>query len=477
MKRILTLAAVLMLVFTLSACQLFVHDYTEDVLEYALIATDGSELAILEEYPNLEYVDLRGSTCYEEILNYSSSHPDVKVRFSIDLGQKPFNQDVTEVKLSGSDADFESMLSNLKYFRLLKSVHIDQISLTKDQMDRLRAAYPQINFTYTVKLGGESYDAGTTELNLSALSSEEVELACSALGHLTGLTHVDLVDASGKSNLSVADCSALMKAYPQISFNYQFTLFGQVLSPQSESIVYKDKKIGNDGLANIREALSIMPNCSYICLDNCGIDNEAMNQFRADFPDKTVVWRVFVDKYSVLTDTEVILMKATVSDSEAVPLKYCTNVKYLDMAGCKIRDFSFLSAMPKLECAVLQQTSISDLSVLQNCQSLTWLDLAGCTALKDVSPLSGSANLKYLNLSATKVKDLTPLNDVSLERFKCAKCIFNATELRNFESRHPNCVTTDTGNIIGLGWRYNDTSQREPFEYYAKMKEIFGYAK
>ena len=49
MKRILALAALLTLILTLSACQLFVHDYTEDVTEYALIASDGSELSVLEQ--------------------------------------------------------------------------------------------------------------------------------------------------------------------------------------------------------------------------------------------------------------------------------------------------------------------------------------------------------------------------------------------------------------------------------------------
>lgn len=477
MKRILTLAILLTLILTLSACQLFVHDYTKDVTEYALIATDGSDLAVLEQYPNLEYVDLRGSTCYEEILDYASNHADVKVRFSIDLGQQPFNQDVTEVKLVGSDAGFEDMLNNLKYFRSLKSVHIDQIVITKDQMDQLKVAYPQIDFTYTVMLGDESYDANMTELDLSHLGSEDVGLACSALEHFTNLTHVNLVDESGKSNFSVEDCSTLMKAYPEISFNYQFTLLGQTLSTETESLIYKDTKIGSDGLVKVKEALSIMPNCTYICLDNCGIDNDSMNQFRADLPEKTVVWRVFVDRYSVMTDAEVVLMKATVTDSEAEPLKYCTNVKYLDMSWCNIRDFSFLTSMDNLECVVLQQTNISDLSVLQNCQNLTWLDLAGCTALKDVSPLSSTANLKYLNLSATKVKDLSPLSNVSLERFKCVKCTFTPAELRNFESKHANCLTTNTGNMTGLGWRYNDASQREPFEYYAKMIEVFGYTK
>lgn len=477
MKRILTLIAIAIMLLSLSACQLIAHDYKDDVLEYALIATDSSDLTILDQYPNLQYVDLRGSTCYEAILDYSASHPDIKVRFSIELGQLLFNQDVSEVTISGSDATFEELKDNLKFFRFLKSVHIDQINISKAQLEELQAAYPQISFTYTVQIGGQAFDASVTEVNLSQCTSADIELALTALEFLPNLNSVDLMSTSGENKLTSSDAYKLMQAYPNLSFHYQYRLFGQTVSTETEKLVYKDVSIGNSGLDQIREALGIMRNCSYISIDNCRIDDEAMDKFRIEFPEKTIVWRVFVDKYSIMTDEEVVLMQDSVNDSEAEPLKYCTNVKYLDMTGCKVRNFSFLSSMPNLECVVLQQTRISDLSVLQNCKNLTWLDLAGCTSLKDVSPLSDVSSLKYLNLSATKVKDLSPLKQVPLERFKCAKCSFSEAELRNFESRHPKCVTTDTGNISGKGWRFNDASQREPFAYYAEMVKIFGYEK
>ena len=477
MKRILSLTAILLMVLGLSACQLYNHDYKEDVLEYAMIVTDGSELSILDQYPNLEYVDLRGSTCYEEILDYSASHPTVKVRFSIELGQQPINQDATEIRLYGYDATFEDLKNNLKFFRFLNSVHIDQISITKEQLDELKSTYPQIDFTYTVKLGKDVHDATVKELNISEISSKEVELALTVLEHLPDLTRVDLVNAGGESNLSVNDCKALMEAYPHISFHYQFSLFGQTLSTKTESVTYKDVMIGNGGLEDLRMALAVMPNCKYMCLDNCNIDNESLDKFRADFPDKSIVWRVFIDKHSVLTDAEVISLSGVVRDSDAEPLKYCTNVKYLDMTGCKIRDFAFLAGMTKLECAVLQQTHISDLSVLSNCSNLVWLDLVNCTSLKDVTPLANVASLKYLNLSLTKVKELSPLDQIPLERFKCVKGAVSDAELDTFRSKHPQCLTSKTGSSVGKGWRYNDGAQREPFEYYTKMIEVFGYDK
>ena len=477
MKRILTLTVVAMIVLTLSACKLFNYDSNETVLEYALIATEKSDLAVLDQYPNLEYVDLRGSTYYEDILDYADTHPNVKVRFSIDLGQLYFNHDVTEIQLRGSEVVFEELLQNLKFFHSLKAVHIDQISITKAQFDELKAAYPKINFTCTVKIGNKYYDASLTELNLSEITSKDVEHALIALEFLPNLSSVELMSPSGTSQLTFSDVEKLIQAYPNLSFNYQFKLFGQNLSTKTESLTFKDMPIGNGGLNQIRDALTVMPNCTYVCLDDCNTDNDAMAKLRAEFPDVSIVWRVYVDKFSVLTDTEVILMQYSVNTAEAQPLQYCTNVKYLDMTGCKIRNFDFLANMPKLECAVLQQTYFSDSSVLQNAQNLTWLNLANCSALRDISSFSALTNLKYLNLSATKVKDISPLDQLPLERFKCVKTSIREDDFRDFKAKHPDCLASDMGSAIGKGWRYDDGAQKVPFAYYQQMIKIFGYEK
>ena len=477
MKRILSLTAVVMIVLTFSACKLYNIEGSETVSEYALIATDGSDLAILDQYPNLEYVDLRGSSCYEDILDYSASHPNVKVRFSIALGELIFNHDVTEMKLPGSDVTFMNLMENLKYFRSLNTVHIDQISFSKTQLDELKKTYPQINLTYTVKIGSTSHDSTLTELNLSAITSEHVDEAIAAFELMPDLATVDFGGSPGKSALSFADVEKIMEAHPDLSYRYQFKLFGKNLSQETKSLTYSRTNIGNNGLNQIREALALMPDCTYICLDDCNIDDETMAKFREEFPDVNIVWRVFIDKYSVLTDAEVILMQNTVDDTEARPLQYCTNVKYLDLTGCKIRNFDFLINMPNLECAVLQLTHFSDSSVLQNAKNLTWLNLANCSSLRDASALSNLTNLKYLNLSATKIRDISPLDILPLERFKCAKSSISDEEFSNFQSKHPNCLATDTGSVVGKGWRYDDAAQKQPCAYYAEMMKIFGYEK
>lgn len=477
MKRILSLIVLVAIVFTFSGCRLFNRDGKESVREYALVATDPQQLSVLDDYPNLQYVDFRGSTCVDAVLDYAEAHPDVDVRFSIALGQQYVNQDVTMIRLQGDEADFNDLMTNLKLLRRATSVHIDRIGFTKAQLDQLKAAYPQIAFTYSVTLGDETFDTTATQVNISRIGSEEVATALSALGQLPNLTQVDLVDADGKTTLTAADCKVLMDAYPQILFNCQFNLLGQTLDQDTTSVTYQDVRIDEEGLEQIGQALDLLPGCTYVCFDNCGIDYAVLDQFRSEHPDITVAWRVFVGEYSVLTDTEVILMQNIASDSDTDPLKYCTNVKYLDVTGCKNRDFDFLESMPNLECAILSKTFISDLSVLSGCSNLTWLELMNCTALKDVTPLSGLSNLKYLNLSLTKVRELSPLDNAPMERLKCVKSSISDDELDEFTAKHPGCMVSGKGSAVGMGWRYDDGSQRVPFAYYSKLMEIFGYDK
>jgi len=476
MKRILTLTVLLMLILTLPACQLYSHDYREDVLEYALIAEDG-DLSVLDQYPNLQYVDLRGSTCYDEILAYTRSHPDVKVRFSIELGDRRFNQDETDITLNCYDTEFDILMENLKYLPDLVHVHLEQITFTAEQLTELKSAYPAVDFTYTVKLGDKRYEHNVSELDLSHLTSAEVESAVSALSLLPELRNVSLVNASGDSRLSVSDARTLIEAHPDINFSYEFRLFGQTVSTQTQQLIFEGVSIGDSGLEQIREALTILPNCTYIKIDNCGISDALMGQFRSDNPGIKIVWRISADKYSMLTDEEVLYMPNSLEDGDLSPLKYCSEVKYLDMTNCKITNIDFVSGMPNLECAIFTLSRIDDISPVTNCPNLTWLELANCSSVKDISCLSAMSNLKYLNLSGTKVKDISALNNLPLERFKCAKSSISKDVLEAFSAKHPGCMVSSKGLATGHGWRYDDTASSVPCDYYAKLMKIFGYKK
>lgn len=475
MKRILTLTLLMtLLAFSLSACRLQAPDYRDEVLEYAMIAESG-DLSVLEQYPNLEYVDLRGSVCYDEILAYAESHPDVTVRYNVSLGEKRFNQDTVDLTLNYYETDYDLLLQNLKYLPSLQSVHLNQATFTKEQLDALVGTYPDISFTYTVEVCGQRYDHTATELDLGHMTSADIESAINAFSLLPNITYVDLANSIGESNLTLADAKTLIETFPKIRFRYEFDLFGQTISTLTEELVFDTVDIGNEGVEKIREVLDILKHCTYVKLDGCGIGNEIMAQLRSDYPDINVVWRVFAGKFSILTDEQMLRMPNSLTDKDAAGLIYCNEIKYLDVSSSKITNIDFASHMPNLECAVFTLTKIKDLSPLANCPNLIWLELSGCYGLKDISPISGLRNLKYLNVSNTKVNDLTVLDEVPLERFVCVRSSVKADVLEAFTEKHPNCLAVSTGSALGYGWRYNDKKQTEPFSYYTHMREVFRY--
>lgn len=478
MRRLL---AILLLAAVLTLCtgcsvyeEVFSDNYKDLVTEYAMI-TDSGDLSVLDSYPNLSYVDLRGSTCYDQILAYAEENPHITVRYNVALNEKRFNQDVTEISLNGYEIDFENLMDNLKYLPDVKSVFIDQIEFTLDQIHQLKAAYPQIQFTYTVEICGRRLEHDAETLDLSYLTPADVEDATLALPYFESLNYVELMNAAETSLLTDQDILALQTALPEIQFHYAFNLFGQTVSTTDTRLEYDSVKIGNEGVEKIRQALNILPDCTYAKFDTCNIDNEVIAQLRDDYPEVKIVWRLDLDKYSILTDEEMVRMTFSLTQRNADLLKYCTDVKYLDVTSSKLTNIDFVGYMPKLEAGIFTLVGVDDLSPLANCTNLTWLELSSCGGVKDLSSLSGLKNLKYLNISHTKVTDLTPLDQLPLERFNCVKSSVKQDMLDHFVAKHPNCLTTQKGSALGSGWRYEDKEQTVPFSYYAQLRKIFRY--
>lgn len=474
MKRLLTLLIMTAVMVLCSACHNFNHDYREDVQEFALI-TETGDLSALDEYPNLQYVDLRGSTCYDEILEYAASHPQMTVRYNVQLGQARVNQDVSELSLYDYEYDFDLLLKNLKYLPDLQKVSLKQTTLTADELALLQNTYPNVSFDATVELRSIEIPHTETALDLSHLTADDVQAAVEALKRLPDLQEIELMNSFGNSNLSLTDVKPLVDAVPNVKIHYEFDLFGQRVSIGQEQLIFDDVKISNDGVPKLRNALNVMTKCTYAKFDSCEIDDEIMAQLRSDYPEKKIVWRVFIGKYNLLTDEEMVRMNANLTDQNTVPLKYCNDVKYIDISSNKnLTDFSFLASMPKLEAVSLTLTKINNLSCLSECKNLVWLELTSCSRITDLSPLSGLNNLKYLNVAATKVTDLTALDNLALERFACARSTVDKDALAHFEAKHPDCLAVSTGNTRGYGWRYDDTNGTlNP--YYRQLREIFRY--
>lgn len=452
----------------------------EAVEDLTIVVTE-EDIAQLEDYPNLKRLDLSGSTCYDQILVYMAIHPEVAVTYTVPLGETTVCNTDSEIALPANTYDYSTLANNLPYLPELVTLHLPKTSLLFYEMTALMEAFPALEIDYTVDLLGTEYPKDTKELNLSFLSPAQVEEAAVPLALLFQLEYVELMTSGNQSKLDKADVKVLVDAAPHANFHYVFTFYGKTLSTTDERVEFRNYNIGDRGETELRAVLDIMTGCTYFKLDNCKISNTILDTIRDDYRDKgiKIVWRVYFGqygKYNALTDTEKIRAVYNVSDKDCHDLRYCEDVKYIDMGhNDYLTDWSFLGHMPNLEILIASGCGVKSLEGIENCKKLEFLELAYCSYLKDISPLRGCESLKYLNLSYTGVSDLMPLDGLPLERFVCLKARVAPAEQEIFMAIHPDCWTRFLGSQpYGIGWRYDDNGMTYS-EIYRKIRDIFGY--
>lgn len=447
----------------------------EGVENLTTIVTE-KDIHLLDKYPDLKEVDLSGSECYSAILVYIQTHPDIQVTYTVDFGGAVGDNRTEALELEG--IVFDKLLENLKFLPGVQSLHLPKTHLTREEMDTLKEAYPEIEITYTVDILGREMTVDTETIDLAGMTSEQITQMVPALMLLPNLTNVELMDASGACALSRADVKQLVDVAPGVSFHYVFELFGQTISTTDEKVRFNNLRLKESDEPALREALAIMTGCEKFVLNRCGLSNEKMAEIRDDYTNTELIWDVYFGKdgrYGYFTNTDTVRAVYNVTDSTCYNLRYLRHVKYIDMGhNDTLTDVSWTAFMPDLEILILSGASMTSLEGLGSCKKLEWLELANCYKLNDLSALSGCEGLKYLNICYTKVSDLQPLDGCPMELLFCKQTKVDAEEQQTFREIHPECQATFTGKdpYAGPGWRYIDNGHTFS-EPYKKIRKVF----
>lgn len=433
-------------------------------------------------FPNLKKVDARQCDNYLMLERLQQQLPDLDVNYSVSLGAASFAPDTTKLALGPEDFDLETLTQNLPHLPQLTSVTLCRTELTLEQIEQLRGSFPNITFQYQVELLGQIYKEDTAELDLSAMTSEQVDEVVKRLPMLPALEKIVLSDAEGNSQLSKEDVMTLQQAAPNVVIDYSFDFFGTKLSTADEEVHIKNVKIGDEGEAEVRAALDLLPNCKRFVLENCQISNEVMAKLRDDYRDRTkVVWRVSIGNGATsMTDAQIFRSTYYLTDSNCANLTYLEDVRFMDIGHNEyLKDSSFISGMKSLEYVIISGSMISDLKPFANCKNLKVLEAAFCEYIYSAEGLEQCENLERLNISYTHITDLSPLDNLNLVNL-CAmyegKSRVPQEEQERFQALKPDCKMTFVGSQpYGTAWRYVEDNQFE--DWYATIRRVFRYDK
>ena len=455
---------------------------SSDSEELTIAALSKEDIELLAAYfPNLKRVDATQCGDYAMLETLQQRLPEVEVIYEVTLGGKSFAPDTTELVLEPGDYTLDTLTGNLQYLPNVTAITLKTPDLTLEQAEQLRAEFPGITLHFTVELLGREYGEDTTELDLSAMTAEQVEEIAQRLSMLPALETLTLSDAEGNSQLSKEDVKVLQEAVPNAVIDYSFDFFGTKLSTAEEEVHIKNVKIGDEGEAEVRAALDILPNCKRFVLENCQISNEVMAKIRDDYRDRTkVVWRVSFGQGSTLTDAQIIRAVYDLVDTNCANLVYCEDARFMDIGHNEfLKESSFISGMKSLEYVIISGSMISDLKPFANCKNLKVLEAAFCEYIYSAEGLEQCESLERLNISYTHITDLSPLDNLNLVNL-CAmyegKSRVPQEEQERFQALKPDCKMTFVGSQpYGTAWRYVEDNQFE--DWYATIRRVFRYDK
>ena len=469
---------------------------SSDAAQLSISSLTEEDIRLLAAYfPKLTQIDASACRDYTLLAQLALVLPDCDVNYQVALGTVSADPDVQTLTLEAGSYDFDTMLANLTHLPNLQELYFPKAELTLEQQATLEEAYPEISISTTVVILGKEYDGSTTVLDLSSMKSSDVEEVGARLALLPSVSEVQLMGSS-PSQLTLEDVQQLNLAAPEIAFHYSFDFYGIAVSTMDQEVILKNIKVENDHFAqDLRMLLDVMENCDRVVLEARGqydklwqkISDEELAKIREEYRGKTnMVWRVyFGENGSTLTDAEVLRAVYGLTDDNSKDLIYCENVRYLDVGHNEFLDYmEFLSGMKDLEVAILSGAPLKDLSPIAACKNLKFLEIANCIYLPDFNALKECTQLEMLNISFTRVEDISMLMDLNLTHLTTVKTPNVVREagaeqpsdaLMAFMEEHPDCWTVFEGEQpYGVGWRYAENEQ-DFLDWYAKMVKAFKY--
>ena len=381
------------------------------------------------------------------------------------LGTLTVSSDVETLDLSGVGASLEELMRASDDLTKVREISLGARGETLEQLRAVEKAFPQAKVSWKAQILGEEIDCSAESVDLSAATDDDVGQILPALAILPELKTLTLAPEDGVTTLSFDSLSALAAAVPGAELNCRFELYGQTADWTTEKLKYKKTQIGDEGIEVFRNALPYLRSLDLLRLENCGItDYDAMAALRDDFPDKRVVWSVNIAGYTYMTDTTLINDGDTVllRDNTVELLKYMPDVLYLDIGHNKsLTNIEFVRYFPKLQVMVMTLTNIADITPLEDCPDLEFLECHG-TAIGDLSALADKEKLEYLNIANLRnLTDLSPL--YGLKQLKivriCGTSFAHITkaDVEKLREELPDTFVSDYGgdpNSSG-GWRFN----------------------
>lgn len=423
--------------------------------EISLHSCEAQDIAALQHLPKLKRVNLVDFTDVAIIEELITALPSCDIVSQCTLGSDVLDYNVRFFK-SSSIKEITEALETFPYLSLLDATDCPNFTT----LAALQTRYPDCKILYNVPLGDRLWRECTTDISVEATTGEAISKALTALPLVKSVTVTQ----------PIADPDILLQLrqeYPHIRFTYCFDLFGQTVTPETESVDISGVKL--DSGAEILRYLPHFNQLKTIDMCDCGISNAEMDALQQRYPDTKFVWKVQIGHAWIRTDVIYFMPyqhRLVLYDEHVDNLKYLTDLICLDMGHMYVTRTDYLDYMPKLQYLLMCGTPITDISACANMKDLKYVELF-ITNVTDFSPLLACENLVDLNVCYTYPDDPLIFGQMKQLENLWFRGMSDEYVISQLRQALPNTHTMfGPGSSTGRGWR------RLP-NYYAQ-RDIMG---
>ena len=402
------------------------YDQNTDVL-YVTTLTD-EDVAALDYFTQLKTVEARDCTDYPQLAALAARRPEVTVDYAVTIDGREYDWDAAVVSVSDIT---DEQIEQLTYLPQLTAVTAVGCR-TLEQMEKLRDFCQEKGLSFALRFGTKTYPDTTQELDITGITDGELEL----LRLLPELKTLHMVDPEADPE-TVAQ---LRSAYPGVDISWEVEIAGvsfpddtkevdlsAVLesSAAAQTAAASTTGVQTTAAANgaketqstesavtldlqeLEKKMAYLPEVQQVFLGKCGLDNEELAALRErNRENYKLVWTVQLGKKLTARTDDTTFMPVREHvyyflDDDAYNLRYCEEMRCVDVGHMGLTNIDFVTGMPHLQFLILAHNGqLQDISPISSCKELIFLEV-DWSAVKDFTPLVGCTALEDLNIGLT----------------------------------------------------------------------------
>lgn len=385
-----------------------------------------SDVEKLAYFPDLKTVNAESCTDYAALMEAYRQYPGIRFLFTLPIAGERYAPDTETVTLESLTQEDIHMMELLPDLTFIDGRDCREFTL----LSQLQQQHPQWQVEYLTAIGGTQIDAAARELTVTGAGYQELSVGLAAMPALETVTiHNPQAD--------YRELDALRGEYPNVEIHWDVSVFGNTFADDATEVDISNQPIGS--IEDAKQIADLFPALQKLIVNSDGIENEDMAAYREEVRSSyKVVWTVyFTDKCKARTDDTKFMPieqgEYYFEEKNVYNLRYCEDMVCVDIGHSTVENIEFAAFMPHLKYLILAWTQVKDVTPLENCKELIYLELdhgivhdysplVGCTALEDldvddhmwetsIEPLTRMTWLKNLWVFGLSNEKLTTLRE------------------------------------------------------------------